>query len=800
MTAPLRPLRLGADCHTGAPVLFTPEQRKKHVHIIGSSGTGKSFAMLHMILQDIADPACGVTVFDPHGALIDAILLVIAHRHPELAERVILFDPSGETDHVLGFNPLGDAARLDPDAAVNLMVSSCLKAWGARTTDDHPRIARWLRNIFAVIVANRLTLAEAVCLLDTSRNNPHRRRLLAALTDQHILADWDEFEKMTGTMKSQMLEGCANRLVRFLSNQRLMRTFGIQSAVLSPQRVIEEKKVLLVNLRPSIHVDEESTRLLGVLLVNEFYRVALLREPEPYGKPHPFFCYVDECYHYVSRSIAQSLDGTRKFGLYYRLAHQHLEQLRAEDDQLPNSVLTNCKARIVFGGLCYEDAETMACELYTDPDVTQEVKYVERRLVYRQVEEADIRYTFTGTHTDGRQASENRSSGHTVAANESEARSQTVTRTDTASQAHTHGHGQTVNSGVSLARQQGTSHARAEMAGRSEGLSANAGHSTSDGLNTTDAHGASEQHSATRGQALQSGQSISYPGSGGPPSLSRSGGISDSAAQTTGGSTSQSHSEGRSHATTDSQNFGLQAGRQTATTHTTGGSASATQTASRGVAASSTHSRTVGHATAIGQSTGSTRTRGKSVSDTEQKGTSSGTSSSDSAGIAVAVGTRFRPVADTEETVVKWTLAEQRYRQVCGLKDLPMATAVVRLENGPVRLTRIDHVSLPPIRPKYTAHHRRVFRQDVIDAHPDCYLSWDDARYEIEQRQLALFQTTFTLGFPEPIEPANLPVTGPSSPPAPATLPGNGPVPDAEPADPAVGLPPPGWTPFESLS
>lgn len=290
MTATARPFRLGTDCDTGTPVIFTPEQKKKHVHIVGASGTGKSFAMLHMILQDITDPDCAVAVIDPHGSLVDAIQHAIAHHHPELAERVILFDPSGETDYVLGFNPLGDAARMDPDAAVNLMVLSCLKTWGVHTTNENPRIARWLRNIFAVLVANDLTLVEAVCLIDASRNNPHRRRLLAALTDQHILADWDEFEQATATQRSQLLEGAQNRLHRFLANRRLTSIFGQQRSVLSPQRVIEEKKILLVNLRPSIHVDEESNRLLGILIVNEFYRVALLREPEPFGNPHPFYC------------------------------------------------------------------------------------------------------------------------------------------------------------------------------------------------------------------------------------------------------------------------------------------------------------------------------------------------------------------------------------------------------------------------------------------------------------------------------------------------------------------------------
>ena len=165
------------------------------------------------------------------------------------------------------------------------------------------------------------------------------------------------------------MEGAQNRLHRFLSNPRLTKIFGQQECVLSPERIIDEKKVLLVNLRPSIHIDEESNRLLGVLLVNEFYRVSLLRPHEPFHRPHPFFCYIDEFYHYLSPDIAHGLDGLRKLYSFLRLAHQHLAQLSAEDEVLEKSVLTNCRTKMVFGGLTPDDADLFARQLFTDGDV-----------------------------------------------------------------------------------------------------------------------------------------------------------------------------------------------------------------------------------------------------------------------------------------------------------------------------------------------------------------------------------------------------------------------------------------------
>ena len=395
-------LHLGHDLQSGQPVDLDPDMRKKHIHIIGASGTGKSFAMLQMLFQDIRRGDSAVALLDPHGSLYDLVVHELAHRSPELAERVVLFNPSGPEDYTLGFNPLGDAARLDPDAAINLMVMSCLKAWGQPSSDHSPRISRTLRNIFAVLVSNGLTLVEAVCLIDTSRHNPHRARLLQNLVDEHILNDWLQFEQAPNAWRNTFLEGAQNRLHRFFSNPRLTNIFGQQESVLRPERIIDEKKVLLVNLRPSIHIDEESNRLLGVLLVNEFYRVSHLRPAEPFHRPHPFFCYIDEFYHYLSPDIAHGLDGLRKFGTFFRLAHQHLAQLSAEDEVLKKSVLTNCRTKLVFGGLTPDDADLFARQLFTDGDATMEVKHTNTHTAFRPVEVENITRTYSDRRNQGR--------------------------------------------------------------------------------------------------------------------------------------------------------------------------------------------------------------------------------------------------------------------------------------------------------------------------------------------------------------------------------------------------------------
>ncbi len=73
-------------------VRLSAEQRTRHMHIIGASGTGKSTLLFNLIRQDIENGE-GVAVLDPHGDLIDRICGVIP---PKRIDDVVLVDPSDD--------------------------------------------------------------------------------------------------------------------------------------------------------------------------------------------------------------------------------------------------------------------------------------------------------------------------------------------------------------------------------------------------------------------------------------------------------------------------------------------------------------------------------------------------------------------------------------------------------------------------------------------------------------------------------------------------------------------------------
>lgn len=344
----------------GEPFGLNEKDRQHHTHIIGSTGTGKSKFIELLVRHDLENPDAGLCLLDPHGSLYEDVLHYVAHERPELAERLVLFNPAQETECVIGFNPVvTDGGHLD--YLLDSLISACLKAWGQDNTDRTPRITKWLENIFYTIMVNDLTLVEAAPLMSI-QSKEHREILLRNVHNDMVLDDWRMFDTSSNTQKQALIEGAANRLRKFLRNGLVRNIIGQKERVLDFAEVMDQGKIVLVNLNGQGAISHENTKLLGILLVNEVFRCAKLRDPRDAGLK-PFHFYIDEFAQFITRDIARALEEARKFKLFMVLAHQHLAQLRDEDEYLYASVLTNCKNKVVFGGLSREDAQIMADEV-----------------------------------------------------------------------------------------------------------------------------------------------------------------------------------------------------------------------------------------------------------------------------------------------------------------------------------------------------------------------------------------------------------------------------------------------------
>ncbi|MFN0279171.1 MAG: type IV secretory system conjugative DNA transfer family protein [Pyrinomonadaceae bacterium] len=324
-------------------VTLTNDQRTRHVHVVGASGSGKSTFLLNLIKQDM-ESGEGLCVIDPHGDLIDA---AVANVPESRIDDCILFDPS-DADYPVGFNIL--QAKTDLEKTI---LSSDLVATFRRMSTS------WGDVMDSVLANAVLAIVESSAggtLFDLKRfliEKDFRQDFLRTVEDDSIRYFWtDEFPLIANKPQASILI----RLDTFL-RQKLVRNIVCQKeSKLNFRETMDGKKILFIKLSQGL-IGEENAFLLGTLLVSRLYQAALSRQGAS-DRPY-FWLYLDEFQHFITRSMEGILSGSRKYNLGLTLSHQEFRQLQSRNQEVASSVLSNCYTRICFR-LGDSDAEKFA--------------------------------------------------------------------------------------------------------------------------------------------------------------------------------------------------------------------------------------------------------------------------------------------------------------------------------------------------------------------------------------------------------------------------------------------------------
>jgi hypothetical protein len=352
----MRPLFLGYDAR-GKPIRLKPNDRKIHMHMLGSSGSGKSRFLEWMIRGDLKNRQ-GFCLVDPHGELYDAVVAYCA-RH--VLDREIILLNLSEPESVVSFNPFRKSPAADISVQVERRVTATMHAWGVENTDETPTLARTLRLIYTVMIEQGLGLPQTEHLLNFAAKDV-RGFLIERLQTPFIRREWMELHDLKPKDWRDEILSAKNRLFKLLTSDALKRFMGLAGVSIDLGSIMDQGKVLLVNLKQSRHLSYEAARTFGALLVNEFFEAAIQRESTRPGRdPEPYYLYLDEFQNFVSLDIARMLTEVRKRGLFLCLAHQYFEQL---DEDITAAAMNNCQIKAVFGGLSTLNARRMAEELF----------------------------------------------------------------------------------------------------------------------------------------------------------------------------------------------------------------------------------------------------------------------------------------------------------------------------------------------------------------------------------------------------------------------------------------------------
>jgi DNA helicase HerA-like ATPase len=329
-------LSLGENIHAGRslPVRLTPEQRVRHTHVIGASGTGKSTLLFNMIKADV-EAGQGVAVLDPHGDLADRVLGIIpAYRVGD----VVLFDPADE-EYSIGCNILSAHSELEQ----RLLASDLVSVFQRLSTSWGDQMGSVLRNGILAFLESR----EGGTLADLRRfllEPSYRDRFLETVTDPEVVYYWRRaFPQLAG---NKSIGPVLTRLETFLSPKTIRCMVSQKENRLDFAEILDTGKIFLAKLAQGL-IGRENSYLLGTLLVSKLQQLAMSRQAKAAPGRRDFWLYVDEFHNFITPSMGEILSGVRKYRLGLILAHQELRQLQ-RDAEVASAVLSNAGTRICF--------------------------------------------------------------------------------------------------------------------------------------------------------------------------------------------------------------------------------------------------------------------------------------------------------------------------------------------------------------------------------------------------------------------------------------------------------------------
>lgn len=345
-------LLLGYNDYRGTKtdIRITDNDRRRHMYVIGQTGVGKSVYLQEMAKKD-ARAGKGLCFIDPHGDAIEDILTAIPK---ERAEDVILFDPS-DVERPIGLNML----EYDPKHpeqktfVINEMIGIFDQLYDLKATGG-PMFEQYMRNAMLLIMEDPESGSTLMEISKVLADEDFRKYKLSKCNNPIAYDFWTkEAEKAGGEAAlANMVPYITSKLTTFISNDMMRPIIAQQKSTLNFREIMDNKKILLVNLSKG-KIGEINARLLGMVIVGKILMAALSRTDTPEDERTDFYLYMDEFQNVTTNSIAQILSEARKYRLVLTMAHQFIAQLKEE---ISKAVFGNVGSLVSFR-IGSEDAE-----------------------------------------------------------------------------------------------------------------------------------------------------------------------------------------------------------------------------------------------------------------------------------------------------------------------------------------------------------------------------------------------------------------------------------------------------------
>lgn len=318
-------LLLGYNIFRGTEkaIRLTDQDRRRHLYVVGQTGTGKSVLLENLALQDMLEGK-SFAFIDPHGDTVDTLMSLVPK---ERTEDIIYFAPF-DMDYPVGLNLFEFQLPQQRDFLIQEAINMLYKLYDpTRQGIIGPRYEHLFRSAALTVMAG----PDGGTFIDIPKlfnDKAYVNQKLKYVTDPVVLDFW--LKEMPGSERSnefgEVKSWFVSKFGAFLSNEMMRNIIGQTKSGFDLRQVMDEGKILLVNLSKG-KLGELNAKLLGMIFVMKFYTAAMGRASVPEAERKDFSLYVDEFQNFSTESFADILSEARKYHLNLIVANQFIGQL-----------------------------------------------------------------------------------------------------------------------------------------------------------------------------------------------------------------------------------------------------------------------------------------------------------------------------------------------------------------------------------------------------------------------------------------------------------------------------------------
>ena len=351
---PAQTLLLGTNTHMGltSDVRLPLNDRLLHMYVVGQTGTGKSTLLKTMLISDM-EAGRGCALIDPHGDLYEEMLGLIP---PERVKDVILLDPS-DMKFPFGMNLLEantweeqHFVVREMQAIMRRLLAEDYGRFGAEFAG--PVFYQHMQMNMLLVMSDPEHPGTLLDFYEVYQSSDYWKRWIPLKTEDPQLKMWVEntLSQMDYTRRyesghSTWGEYLSSKFMDFIFDPRLRLIFGQPESTFNLQEIMNDGKILLVNLAKGL-LGEANSRFLGLILMAKIQAEAMKRAKLQPAKRRPFFLYVDEFQSLATENFTILLSEARKFKLGLVLANQFLSQIT--DQRIIQAVFGNVGSFLSF--------------------------------------------------------------------------------------------------------------------------------------------------------------------------------------------------------------------------------------------------------------------------------------------------------------------------------------------------------------------------------------------------------------------------------------------------------------------